>query len=352
MEYLREARFPFLKESVRVAEKNGVDLIVLTSSVSYEAARTRGLERVKDALKRSEVSYIPLTGTSDFNRLTEVLSYPYARLLVSEINDRFLTRRYTLGEAVRMNDLLSKKEMSREDVLVVSKELGVKATDANGELKMHFADYIKLTARIKSQDWKLVNKELNNGYVTLPEDRFFRVLQNALHDKLENELPLNVPEEIKKNIKRDVENLTLLLEETKRKFSPTGGGDVKLELFPPCIQRLLAGVQNGVNLPHSGRFALVSFLHTLGMNSEQMLSLFSQSPDFDASKSSYQIRHISGELGGAEYTPPVCATMKSYGLCPETPDSICDSGKINHPLTYYRIKANPRGPAPPVPPKT
>ena len=350
MEYLREARFPFLKESVRVAEKNDVDLIVLTSSASYEAARARGLERVKDALKSSEVSYIPLTGASDFNRLTEVLSYPYARLLVSEINDRFLTRRYTLGEAVRMNNLLSKKEMSREDVLVVSKELGVNAADTDGELKMHFADYIKLTARIKSQDWKLVNKELNNGYVTLPEDRFFRVLQNALHDKLENELPLNVPEEIKGHLRKDVEHLTLILEEAKRKFSPTGGGDVKLELFPPCMRAMLAGVQNGVNLSHSGRFALVSFLHALGMNSEQILALFSQSPDFDASKSLYQIRHITGELsGGQEYTPPECSTMKSYGICFD-PDALCNSGKMNHPLNYYRIKANPRPSS--APPKT
>ena len=345
MEYLREARFPFPKESVRVPEKNDVDLIVLTSSASYEAARARGLERVKDALRSSEVSYIPLTGTSDFNRLTEVLSYPYARLLVSEINDRFLTRRYTLGEAVRMKNLLGDKELQKADVLTVSKELGVKAADSDGELRMHFADYIRFTARIKSQDWKLVNRELNNGYVTLPADRFHRVLQNALHDKLEDELPLNVPDDVKRYIRKDVEHLTVILEDAKKKFSPTGGGDVKLEFFPPCMRTMLASVQNGVNLSHSGRFALVSFLHALGMNSEQILALFSQSPDFDASKSLYQIRHITGELsGGQEYTPPECSTMKSYSICFD-PDALCGSEKLNHPLTYYRIKANPRTPA-------
>ena len=341
MEYLREARFPFLKESVRVAEKNNVDLIALTSLSSYEAARKRGMQRVEDALKNSEVSYIPLTGASDFTRLTEVLSYPYARLLVSEINDRFLTRRYTLGEAVRMNKLLGDKDMRREDVLMVSKDLGVTATDAQNELSMHFTDYVKFTARIKSPDWKLVNRELDKGHVRLPADRFYRVLQNALHDKLESELPLSVPEEIKKFIRTDVEHLNILLGETKRKFNPATGGDIKLELFPPCMRMMLASVQNGVNLPHSGRFALVSFLHTLGMDSEQILALFSQSPDFDASKSSYQIRHISGELSGQEYTPPECSTMKSYGICFE-PDALCNNGKMNHPLTYYRIKANPR----------
>ena len=102
----------------------------------------------------------------------------------------------------------------------------------------------------------------------------------------------------------------------------------------------MAYALHGVNLPHSGRFALVSFLHTIGMNSEQILALFSQSPDFDESKSIYQIKHITGELNGTDgYTPPECHTMKSNGLCYD-PDKLCNNGKMNQPLTYYRIKTN------------
>jgi DNA primase large subunit len=107
--------------------------------------------------------------------------------------------------------------------------------------------------------------------------------------------------------------------------------------FPPCIRALLAGTQNGINLPHSGRFALVSFLHALGMDSEQIMELFAKSPDFDPSKSSYQVKHITGEVSGTEYTPPECSTMKSYGLCFE-PDDLCGNEKVVHPLIYYRIK--------------
>jgi len=337
MQYLREARFPFLKECSRIAENNDVGIDRLTSSSEYEKARKRGVERVLDAIRNSEVSYVPLTG-SDYDRLMEIVSYPYARMLVSAVNDRFLTRRYALAEAVRMNRLLG--EESRETVAAVSKELGVSTTNAGGELRMHFTDFIRFSVRIKSPEWKLVNTEIHKGFVTLPKERFYRVLQNALQDRLEEELPLDIPNELKDLLKRDVEHIRVVLAEMKSKYSPATGGDIKIELFPPCMRFMLAGAQNGVNLPHSGRFALVSFLHNLGMDSERILNLFSQSPDFDASKSSYQIRHITGELGGAEYTPPECSTMKSYGICFE-PDALCNSGKMKHPLSYYRIKTLP-----------
>jgi DNA primase large subunit len=103
------------------------------------------------------------------------------------------------------------------------------------------------------------------------------------------------------------------------------------------MRALLAGTQNGLNLPHSGRFALVSFLHALGMDSEQIMALFAKSPDFDESKTIYQVKHITGEGSGTEYTPPECSTMKSYGICFE-PDDLCNSDRVVHPLIYYRIR--------------
>lgn len=337
MEYLREARFPFLRESANVAEKNNVDVETLVSSQAFESARERGLERVEDSINDSEVSYIPLTGT-DYDRLMEVMSYPYARMIVSAVNDRFLTKRYALSEAVRMNRILGEEDP--RTVVAVSTELGVNATEINGELRMHFTDFIRFSVRIKSPEWKLVNTEIHDGFVTLQKERFYRVLQNALQDRIESELPLGIPEHIKGMLKKDADRIRIILGEMKRRYSPASG-DVKAENFPPCMRFMLASAQNGVNLPHSGRFALVSFLHNLGMDSEQILTLFSESPDFDASKSLYQIRHITGELSGQEYVPPECSTMKSYGICFE-PDTLCEKEWMNHPLNYYRIKTRPR----------
>ena len=334
MDTLRAARYPFLLEAKAFAESHSADLAGMIMSPSYESARKRGLDRVLESIRRSEVSYVKLM--FEHERLMEVMSYPYARLLVSCLNDRFLTKRYALAEAVRMSILL--EDERPETLIAIAKELNVDAVAKDDMLMMHFTDYLKLASRIKSIDWKLVNSELFNGNVFLSNIKFCRALQNAMQDKIESELPLGVPDDIRKIVSKDVTTVELALNEMKTRFGDDVGGDVMVSEFPPCIRALLVGTQNGMNLPHSGRFALVAFLHALGMDSEQIMELFAKSPDFDASKTIYQVKHITGELsGGTEYTPPECSTMKSYGICFE-PDDLCGHEKVVHPLIYYRIK--------------
>jgi DNA primase large subunit len=122
------------------------------------------------------------------------------------------------------------------------------------------------------------------------------------------------------------------VEAQKAKFEAKGFGAVEVERFPPCMKKLLAMTQQGTNVPHAGRFALTTFLHKIGMSSDDILKFFGQSPDFDESKSRYQIEHITGKLSSTEYTPPSCATMKTYGVCFD-PDEFCP--RINHPVSYY-----------------
>jgi len=338
MDALRAARYPFLEESALFAESHSADIVALMMSPSYSEARRRGTNRVLDAIRNSEVSYAPLA-FGDYERLMEVMSYPYARILVSCLNDRFLTKRYALAESVHMNNLLA--DENTEAVISIAKELKVDAVSRDDLLMMHFTDYLRLSSRMKSMDWKLVNSELFEGRVFLSKDKFCRALQNALQDKIESEIPLTVPNDIREMVSKDVKHVEIALNEMKSKFGEGVGGDVIVEGFPPCMRYLLAGTQNGVNLPHSGRFALVSFLHALGMDSEQIMTLFAKSPDFDESKTIYQVRHITGEGSGTEYTPPECSTMKSYGICFE-PDNLCNHEKVVHPLIYYRIRTNPR----------
>ena len=329
MDTLRAARYPFLEESSAFAESHSADIVSLIMSPSYVTARKRGLDRVLESIRNSEVSYAPLS--FEHERLMEVMSYPYARILVSCVNDRFLTKRYALAESVRMNRLLNDERPGT--VIAISKELGVDAVSRDDELMMHFTDYLRLSSRIKSVEWKLVNSELFGGHVFLSNERFCRALQNALQDKIESELPLNVPDDIKEMVSKDSKHVEMALNEMKSRFGDTVGGEVEVEEFPPCMRTLLAGTQNGLNLPHSGRFALVAFLHTLGMDSAQIMTLFAKSPDFDESKTIYQVKHITGEINSTEYTPPECSTMKSYGICFE-PDGLCE--RVVHPLIYYR----------------
>lgn len=336
MDTARAAKFPFLKESSEFVEANNADLDKLLTSPSFEKARIRGRERVLDALSSGEVRYNPLL--REYDRLIEVMSYPYARMIVSQIGDRYLTKRYALAEAVRMNNLLS--EESRETVLLVSDALGVESTmDGNRTIHMKFTDFLMLSSRLKSIDWKLINSDIHNGIVRLPQDKFSRLMQNAFQDKIESELPLMTPDEYRRYIARDVEAVSLALEESKKRMSPTGGEGMKDDYLPPCIKHILDCSRNGLNLPHSARFSIVTFLHALGLDYAGIIRVFSESPDFDESKSEYQIKHITGELTGGEgYTPPECKTMKTNGLC-YAPDNICEKEWMNHPLSYYRFKS-------------
>jgi DNA primase large subunit len=109
------------------------------------------------------------------------------------------------------------------------------------------------------------------------------------------------------------------------------------------MYNLLAQIQNHENVPHMGRFAIVAFLHHIGLGNEEIFRVFGDVPDFAADVTKYQIEHITGTSSPTEYTPPECSTMKSYGICPG-PDRICLT--IKHPLQYYRVKGReqrPRG---------
>ena len=199
-----EARYPFLNSAREFAANNGIELDSVLTSESYADARARGARRVEDAIMKSDegVSYNPLR--NDLEAAMEIMSYPYARILVSAINDRQLTKRYALAEAVRMNKLLGGE--SHAAVIQIAQELGVHArsvlnSDGSTQLEMHFSDYLKLSTRIKSTDWKLVNTEIRRGYVRLPQEKFDRVMQNALQDRIESELPMKLPDEVLQLVK-------------------------------------------------------------------------------------------------------------------------------------------------------
>ncbi len=335
MDSLRAARYPFLKEAAEFARNESEGLEALLSSSVYAEARKRGLNRVLGAIKDHT---IPETSVnSEFNRLMEVLSYPYARILVSCIDDRMLTKRYALAEAEHLSARLSKDP---DSINIVSEECEMNVRYAGDEVEIHFGDFLRYSYVMKAVEWNLINMDIHDGYVTLTREKYIRVVQNAYRQRIESELPLKVDDTLKKAVKPDTNLISLSLNEMKARLSPTGGGEMKQEFLPPCIRAIIAMAQEGQNLPHSARFALVSYLHTLGLDYQHIVAIFAVSPDFNESVSEYQIKHITGELNGTDgYTPPECSTMRTNGIC-FNPDPLCD--KINHPLNYYRIKSGSR----------
>jgi DNA primase large subunit len=333
MELTQLANYPFLSKATKYLKEQGPPLNELLHDIAYERTRVQGKERVLEAI--SEGSIKDHGQISDADSLAELLSYVTARILVSCVNDPYLIKRYALAEAVAAKNRLEVEDFAF--VVDVAREFDLDVIIENSMCKIHFTQYLRNTSQMRSKPWKIANQELQKGYVILDKNRLARVIQQALQTKIEGELPAEVNNEILKDLDSHISVIKKTIEEKKDTFKAQDFGKLRVTKLPPCMRQLLAKVQAGENLPHSGRFALTSFLHSLGMSSEEVLLLFATSPDFDESKTRYQIEHITGKISGTEYTPPECSTMKSYGIC-YGEDSLCRKEWMTHPLKYYRTK--------------
>lgn len=337
MDLLTIARYPFLHTAVEHIKKNGPTLDEILNERIYSRAKSLGKNRVKEALEYAEIKEHNLS--NETNQLMELLSYITARILVSCVNDSFLTRRYALAESKRM--YLRLQNENSDFVIATGKELGFDAGTEEGHIKIYFTDYLRCSSGIKNIEWKLVNRKIKKGYVILREKEYARLLQEALRKRINSELPLSVNDKILESFKSEISEMEKRVNERKKTFMPKKVGRISIMKFPPCMRHLLGMIQEGENVSHSGRFALTTFLHAIGMDAEQILSLFSTAPDFDEHKSRYQIEHITGKTSGTEYTPPECRTMKTYGICINE-DSLCRREWMTHPLKYYRTKEKKR----------
>lgn len=331
LDLVTAAKYPFLKESAEYVKGTGVTLEALVSGIAYERARMRGKERVMEVLHEGAIEDHPLTTEAD--AVVELLSYPVARMIVSAVADPMFVRRYAIAEAKKANERLRNEDTAF--VLRVAEELGLDVAIEQSRFSIDFVDFLRFSAKMRSRSWKLVNQELVRGRVMLTKPRLVRMIEAVLTERFSSELPLEVNDTILERFSKEIEEIKANLEERRREQQAEGMGRFSIVRFPPCMRKLLEMIRAGENVPHSGRFALVAFLHTLGMDSEEILETFSTAPDFDERKSRYQVEHISGEISGTEYTPPECSTMRSYGICFD-PDDLCR--RIKHPLSYYRAK--------------
>lgn len=332
------AAYPFLSKASEHVEALNISLEDMLHSRALESVRIRGNERVLQALqgeiRESDVHRGYLLSSARLQ--VELLSYPFSRILVSCVNDGYLIRRFALKEAESACDRL----MDEDTVFLldVAHDLGC-GVELDGDFRLFFTDYLALAAGIREFKWKLVNQQMESGWVSLGQKDFVRLLQEAVRKQVSEKLPLDMSSEICKSLRSYLDEIREELAKLKSVFSSEGFGEVDVECMPPCMQNLLGNMQSGVNLPHSARFAVTSFLLSIGMKQEEVMQLYRSSPDFDENRTRYQVMHIAGaqsiDSSGSRYTPPACSTMATYGNCVGK-DKICD--RISHPLAYYRRK--------------
>ena len=325
MDLFKIAKYPFIEEAKEWVRKEKIDVEEILFDGIYERARNRGVERVMQALYKGIINDAILVNEVDC--MMEVLSYPIARMLVVAIESDYLLRRYALAEAKKAYENM--KRDSPEIIIEIGKEFGIEFKDGC----IHSTDYLKFapTWDIK---WKLVNRELRQGYVRLDKNEIARLLQEAIRKKLYDELSyLFAPQEVKKVFKEEIIAIRNKIALKERKETEKYE-DINFEDFPPCIKNLISAIKSGINVPHVGRFTVVTFLNAIGQSTNEILKIFSSIPDFNEEKTLYQIEHITGKISGTIYSTPKCDTIRTWGLC--YPDESCK--KIWHPLIYYRKK--------------
>ncbi len=330
MDVFKFAYFPFVTDAIKYVEALDFKLDELFSERVFEQVRKRGKERVLEAIGEgiTKNAFPDLVSAEK-----ELLSYPVARILVSCINDNYLIRRYALAEAKSAYERV--KELSDDDLKEFAHDFNIAAVIDERSVIMHFIDYIRYVHVIHEHRWKLVNRNMDRGKVTLIKEDFSRILEEAIRKRIESSLPLSVPAKICTSLERYLLEIRNSLTTRKSEFSIEEFKEIMPDCFPPCMVHALSSAQAGVNLPHSMRFALTSFLLNIGMNTEGIIELFKVSPDFDEERTRYQVMHIHGATG-TTYTSPSCATMITYGNC-FGKEALCE--RISHPLSYYRRKA-------------
>ncbi len=327
------AKYPFLEESKKYIKEEGPSFEELLDDRIWGEARRRGKKRVLQTLNEGRVLIRDMKG--EIEQEEELFSYPIARMLISSIEDDYLLRRYSLGEAERISDEISRED--EEKILTLASRLGFDADKKASYYILHFTDYLESTQRLKAPAWKLVNQDIRSGWVYLQEKRFIRIMKEKIFSVISDGLPAPTSDIILENFSVELREIKEVLENIRKDMQDVDMGEVETDLFPPCIKKLLAGQKKGENLSHEGRFALTAFLKKVGLSEDEIVEIFKEAPDFDIDLASYQIQHIIGEISGTEYNPPGCSTMKTNGIC-FNPDSLCDQNWMTHPLTYYTVK--------------
>lgn len=330
------ATFPVLPEARRWLRDEGPPMEALLTDLAYNRARDRAGGHVRDALEGTPPD--PRSPSNEVEAEMALLARPLARLLVAAVGEPYLVGRYAVWEAKRFSRALERA--SHSVITEVAQALEVpnrsKETEEGRCYGLRVAEYLMRAPTEKA--WRLVHRDPQGGFVWLGTEDFARLLEEVYKKRLESELAERggqVPSIVHEAFGADVRRLQEDVKERLARREEQRISEVAPEVFPPCMKRILEDMHEHRNVPHMGRFGIVTFLHHLDMDTENILEFFSTVPDFNVEKSRYQIEHITGKGSPEAYKPPGCSTMQSYGVCPlEERDRLC--AKIKHPLSYYK----------------
>ncbi len=310
----------------------------------------RAVLRLEHAVRRSK--YVP---TSD--PLVELSSF-YLAVALAQHAHSWLLRRLADHEGKRVAHEIAKE--GEEEVARLLGAMGIEVEYAGGEdgcghrvvlgrrgseeviaclpYRMRVPAYLRCAEKLFTEpEWKLVNRLVLGGYVFLSKRDVSRLAEEAVKRRV-LEYGRAFSAEFVGEALRDVlsEVVSLVPREIVERGERPAPEKVE-KAFPPCVGRLRELLSRGEHLSHHQRFALATFMLSVGYSVDEVVDAFRTSPDFDEKVARYQVEHLAGQRGSRRrYLVYSCAKMKSLGLCV----AECGTGS---PLQYYKRAARERG---------
>lgn len=322
-------KYPFLEETKQYLAKLGLTLDDFTSNEFEKVIR-------RCELRLMSSRYPPELYNLDKD--TDLLSFMLAVIIIKASQREDVITKFAFNEARRAEFFL-KTERNRNILTYIFKRLlninvyEVDYTIGNEyyEYAIHVKDYVKLSSSLKSVHWKIVNKIISNGLVYLKRQELIRLARGKIFQEIFKRIK-DAPTPIVP------QKLQYLVDIVKNRPIPKKLYEVStLTGDPPCAKQILDKIKSGKNLSHYERFFITTFLLKKGKSTEEIVNLFSSSPDFNEKIAKYQVEHIAGLRGGRKkYNVPDCKTLFSQGLCYK--DDSCDN--ISHPLNYKLKKGD------------
>lgn len=299
---------------------------------------------------------------------TTMLAYPTARMFISILGNEYVLRRFANAVSKYAGAMLDKED--DEKVLLLATTPGniaerpwqlvfQKATPTRKdhiagmiyEWKLFFTDYVSVAQNFHDDKWKLVNRRMKAGWVYLLKSDIARLMEESLKARiskggLKSARELPSPEDLPPNLKMVFERISGKVKKWSSEFQTydlqaSGAGEIA---YPGCIKQILDKLGKGMGVSHNERLALVFFLSNIGKDVDEILQVFSKTPDFDAQRSRYYVEHAMGfRGGGTKYKPYGCPKLKTYGIC-NPQDDWCRNGRIGSrilrgPIGYYKTKS-------------
>jgi len=364
------ARFPFLPQGEEwlksLLADNNIDLDTLIDGEWVEPIRIRGVHRMLESINLTEG--VSSTTRHDihepYGQMVEGLGFYYAMLVVCASFDERLVKRWVEGESSRADKLLGDAIDEQTFELVthtylsdvrtkVQSVAGVsihaaKSSTITYEIPM--ADFIELSPRITGSYWRMVNRPITDGWVTMcatkaetSRQRLARLLKERIRQVLVERCQINMEkmdDEFAAKFADPVGKMVAQLQHSKGqeiKVTAAHEGD-----WPPCMTSAIADLAQGENVNHAGRRFLANMSRALGLSIDEAASFFVNAPDYNEGTTKYQLGH----LYEGEYTPEKCNTLKLHARCPVSQgtisDSLCNLEWMTHPLKYVRAQQRRR----------